>query len=175
MRSRLLPMVAVSALLTSCGAGTTAGVSAAGTANCRAADLTWTLTLLTAEGTTAPDPANAELAAVNSGTRPCALAGYPKLELHRGKGPQARGSGEGRPAAVTLGAGRAAVFALRWPGTDGKGTSGTCTPRVTTATATVAAPGEAAAVRVPVTDRSGRPAEATVCGPEVRMSPPVTR
>ncbi|MFJ2577167.1 DUF4232 domain-containing protein [Kitasatospora aureofaciens] len=136
----------------------------------------WTLTRLTYEGTGAKDPANAELVAVNAGSQSCTLAGYPKLEFYLGKGPQAEGVGKGSPAPVTLGAGKKAVIALHYSEMNGKGPdSGNCNPLVTAGTADVAAPADSTGVRVPVVDQSGKPAEVTICGQEVRMSPPVAR
>ncbi|MFB7666456.1 DUF4232 domain-containing protein [Kitasatospora sp. NPDC056138] len=165
-------------------AGATAPVSAQATtptdsggpqaAKCRTQNLKWTLTRLTDAGTDTKDPANAELIAVNSGSGSCTLAGYPKLEFHVGKGPQALGVGKGSPAPVTLGAGRKAVIALRYSELNGKGPdSGNCS--VTAGTADVTAPGDSTEARVPVTDQHGKPTEITICGDEVRMSPPVTR
>lgn len=142
---------------------------------CLTQNLRWTLTRLTDAGTDTKDPANAELVAVNSGTRSCTLAGYPKLEFHLGKGPQAVGVGKGSPAPVMLGAGTRAVIALRYSEFNGKGPdSGNCV-FVTASAAEVAAPGDSTGVRVPVVDHSGKPAEVTICGDEVRMSPPVAR
>lgn len=143
-------------------------------AKCSAQNLKWTLTNLADASTDTKDPANAELVALNSGSDSCTLAGYPKLEFHVGKGPQALGVGKGTPAAVTLGAGRKAVIALRYSELNGKGPdSGNCL--VTAESADVAAPGDATVVRVPVVDRSGKPAQITICGDEVRMSPPVAQ
>jgi hypothetical protein len=157
-------------------AGTTAstGSGSSQAAKCRTQHLKWTLTRLTDAGTTAKDPANAELVAVNSGSHSCTLAGYPKLEFHVGKGPAAFGVGKGSPAPVTLGAGKKAVIALRYSELNGKGPdSGNCL--VTASSADVAAPGDSTEVQVPVVDQSGKPAEVTICGDEVRMSPPVAR
>lgn len=162
----------------STGAVTTARSSDSSQApKCSTQDLRWTLTRLTdaGTGTGAKDPANAELVAVNAGTRSCTLTGYPKLEFHLGKGPQATGVGTGSPAPVALGAGTKVVIALRYSEFNGKGPdSGNCV-FVTAGAAEVAAPGDGSGVRVPVVDRSGKPAEITICGNEVRMSPPVTR
>ncbi|MFE5588245.1 DUF4232 domain-containing protein, partial [Kitasatospora sp. NPDC056531] len=135
--------------------GSTATADSGGShiAKCRTGELRWTLTRFTGEGTGAKDPANAELVAVSSGSQSCTLAGYPKLEFHQGKGPQADGVGTGSPAPVTLGAGRKAVFALRYSEMNGKGPdSGNCNPLVTAGAAEVAAPGDSAVVRVPVVD-----------------------
>lgn len=146
-------------------------------AKCRATELKWTLTRLgSGGGDGTADAPNAELVAVNSGSRSCILAGYPKLEFHQGKGPQATGVGKGSPAAVTLGPGKGAVIALRYSEMNGKGPdSGNCNPLVTASAAEVTAPGGGAAVRVLVVDQGGKPAEVTVCGQEVRMSPPLAR
>ncbi|MFJ9605848.1 DUF4232 domain-containing protein [Kitasatospora sp. NPDC101176] len=141
---------------------------------CRAEELRWTLTRLTA--TADHDPANAELVALNSGSHGCTLAGYPKLEFHLGKGPQATGAGRGGPVALALGPGKRAVFALRYSEMNGKGPdSGNCNPLVTAGAAEVTAPGGGAEVRVPVVDQAGKPARVTVCGQEVRLGPPVAR
>ncbi|MFC6594608.1 DUF4232 domain-containing protein [Kitasatospora paranensis] len=142
---------------------------------CPARDLKWTLTRLTEAGATTKDPANAELVAVNSGSRGCTLAGYPKLEFHLGKGPQADGVGQGNPAPVVLGTGRKAVIALRYSEFNGKGPDSDNCVFVTAGAAEVTAPGDSTEVRVPVVDRNGRPAEITICGDVVRMSPPAAR
>ncbi|MDH6124848.1 DUF4232 domain-containing protein [Kitasatospora sp. GP82] len=160
----------------SSAAGTTAptGNGSSKAAKCGTRNLRWTLTRLTDAGTSAKDPANAELVAVNSGSHSCTLAGYPKLEFHVGKGPEVDGVGKGSPAPVTLGAGKKAVIALRYSELNGKGPdSGNCL--VTASTADVAAPGDSTGVQVPVVDQSGKPTEVTICGDEVRMSPPVAR
>ncbi|MFF7632976.1 DUF4232 domain-containing protein [Kitasatospora sp. NPDC008050] len=157
-------------------AGATAPTRSGGPqgAKCAAQNLKWTLTNLADAGTTTKDPANAELVALNSGSDSCTLAGYPKVEFHVGKGPQALGVGTGTPAPVTLGAGRKAVIALRYSELNGKGPdSGNCL--VTAGSADVTAPGDETVVRVPVVDQSGKPAQITICGDEVRMSPPVAR
>ncbi|MEU9075513.1 DUF4232 domain-containing protein [Kitasatospora sp. NPDC048538] len=143
---------------------------------CRGEELTWTLTRLTAEGSADRDPANAELVALNSGSHACTLAGYPRLEFHLGKGPKATGAGRGGPATLALGPGKRAVFALRYSEMNGKGPdSGNCNPLVTAGAAEVTAPGGGAEVRVPVVDQAGKPARVTVCGQEVRISPPTAR
>ncbi|GAA1235472.1 hypothetical protein GCM10009665_27050 [Kitasatospora nipponensis] len=144
-------------------------------AACTTQNLRWTLTRITDPATGVRDPANAELVAVNAGSLSCTLVGYPKLEFHVGKGPQAVGVGKGRPAAVTLEAGKGAVIALSYSELNGKGPdSGACVS-VTAGAADVAAPGDGTTVRVPVVDQRGRPAQVTICGDEVHMSPPVAR
>ncbi|MFI9273364.1 DUF4232 domain-containing protein [Kitasatospora sp. NPDC052896] len=144
-------------------------------AHCRTQNLRWTLTLLTDASTSTKDPANAELVAADPGSDSCTLAGYPKLEFHVGKGPQALGVGKGSPAPVTLGAGKKAVIALHYSELNGKGPdSGNCVS-VTASSADVAAPGDSTEARVPVVDQNGKPAEITICGDEVRLSPPVAR
>ncbi|MFD9125641.1 DUF4232 domain-containing protein [Kitasatospora sp. NPDC059571] len=143
---------------------------------CAARDLRWALTRLTDAGTGTKDPANAELVAVNSGSHGCTMAGYPRLEFHLGKGPEAVAVGKGSPAPVTLAAGRKAVFALHYSEMNGKGPdSDSCNPSVTAEAGEVAAPGESTLARVQVLDQHGKPARITVCGDEVRMSPPVGR
>ncbi|WP_344638783.1 DUF4232 domain-containing protein [Kitasatospora cystarginea] len=162
----------------SVAAGITAstGSGSSQTAKCGTRNLRWTLTRLTDAGASEKDPANAELVAVNSGSHSCSLAGYPKLEFHMGKGPEAVGVGKGSPAPVMLGAGKKAVIALHYSELNGKGPdSDNCGPMVTAGSADVAAPGDSTGVRVPVVDQSGKPAEVTICGDEVRMSPPVAR
>lgn len=79
------------------GIPTAPGSGSSSAPKCSAQSLRWTLTRLTDAGTDAKDPANAELVAVNSGSQSCTLAGYPKLEFHLGKGPQALGAGTAAP------------------------------------------------------------------------------
>ncbi|MFB7668191.1 DUF4232 domain-containing protein [Kitasatospora sp. NPDC056138] len=158
-------------------AGITAatGSDSSQASKCSTQNLKWTLTRITDPGTGAKNPANGELIAVNSGSHSCILAGYPKLEFHLGKGPEADGVGNGNPAPVTLGAGKKAVIALRYSEFNGKGPDSDNCVFVTASSADVAAPGDSTGVRVPVTDQNGKPAEITICGDEVRMSPPVAR
>lgn len=76
---------------------------------------------------------------------------------------------------MTLGAGKKAAIALRYSEMNGKGPdSGNCVS-VTAGSAQAAAPGDSTEVRVPVVDQSGKPAEVTICGDTVRMSPPVAQ
>ncbi|WP_441249010.1 DUF4232 domain-containing protein [Kitasatospora sp. McL0602] len=170
------PVVQTSATpVAAAGITTPKGSDGSPAAKCSTANLKWTLTRITEPDAGTKDPANAELVAVNSGPHSCTLAGYPKLEFHLGKGPQADGVGKGTPAPVMLGAGKKAVIALRYSEMNGKGPdSGNCV-LVTTSSAIVTAPGESTEVRVPVVDQHGRSTEVTICGDEVRMSPPVAR
>ncbi|WP_052390107.1 DUF4232 domain-containing protein [Streptomyces sp. NRRL B-24484] len=157
------------------GATATAAPGGSPAPPCSPEDLRWTVVRLTDAATDTRDPANAELVAANSGPGSCVLAGYPTLEFHLGKGPQAVGVGTGSPAPVTLGAGRKAVIALRYSEFNGKGPdSGNCV-FVTASAAQVVAPGTDTVVRAPVVDRRSRPTEITICGDEVRMSPPTAR
>lgn len=159
-------------------AGTAAAAGSSGSQTlprCSAQDLRWTVVRLTEAAADEKDPANAELVAVDSGSRDCVLAGYPTLEFHLGKGPEATGVGKGSPAPVTLGVGKKAVIALRYSEFNGKGPdTGNCV-LVTAGAADVVAPGDSTEVRAPVVDRAGRPTQVTICGDEVRMSPPVAR
>ncbi|GAB2713290.1 DUF4232 domain-containing protein [Kitasatospora kifunensis] len=157
------------------GATGSTGPGGSQTAKCRTQSLKWTLTRLTDASAGTRDPANAQLVAVNSGSDSCTLTGYPKLEFHLGKGPEALGVGQGSAAPVTLGAGKKAVIALRYSEFNGKGPDSANCVLVTAGSAEVAAPGDDTVVRVPVVDQGGKPAEITICGDEVRMSPPVAQ
>ncbi|WP_145908993.1 DUF4232 domain-containing protein [Kitasatospora viridis] len=151
------------------------GSTGARQANCLTRNLKWTVTLLADAAPDTKDPANAELVAVNSGAQSCVLAGYPTLEFHVGKGPQAVGAGKGNPAPLTLAPGKQAVLALHYSEFNGKGPDSANCVSVTADSADVTAPGDNTAGRAPVVDQHGKPAQITICGDHVLMGAPVAR
>ncbi|MFC9929511.1 DUF4232 domain-containing protein [Streptomyces sp. NPDC127190] len=143
-------------------------------ADCGTPHLRWTLTRM-ADGGHPGDPA-ALLSARNTGTRPCALDGFPELDAQVGKaqGMESRPKRGATAPRVVLEPGHAAGFPVHYrTGTDRDGycyITGDLDPALYV---TPPHPGRGEhGTRIELTDGRGRHLNAQICSDTLELSPP---